>query len=90
MGNFRQNFFGEQIRKSLIHQVFTYINKFRRNENIPKEEVARIINIYNDLDFNKVLELEYNHTNNSIFMKTDSEDPGNPKAYYIELFEKPY
>jgi hypothetical protein len=41
----------------LIKKVFNFVNKYRENKEIPKEDVARIIKIYDDLDFNEKIEL---------------------------------
>ncbi len=42
------------MKEKIISKIFNYIHKIRNNEDakdIPREDVARILQIYDDLDF---------------------------------------
>lgn len=54
---FRDEYFF-RLKYNLIGKVFALVNKARNNIEVPKEELKRVVQIYDDQDFGKDIRVE--------------------------------
>ncbi|KAL4481785.1 hypothetical protein ABPG74_007874 [Tetrahymena malaccensis] len=77
------------LKDRLIEKVFKFVQKARQNVDVPKEELKRVVQIYDDQDFGNDIRIEEDRQSHKLRVISDSSS-NKQSNNYVDLFEKPY
>ena len=77
------------LKDRLIGKVFSFVNKARNQMEVPKEELKRVVQIYDDQDFGNDIRIEEDKQSHKLRVISDASS-NHTSTFYSELFEIPY